>query len=112
MHLLATQGYYLDILEVLQWLPDDWPIATLQHFLIRSLRRSLHAYRNGQVVLGISRGENLMVGSELVDLYKEIGPTTVDIYSTCHKCHRPLAESIVVRLPDGNLSHIKCTEDP
>lgn len=74
MHLLATQGYYLDIMEVLDLIPDDWPIQMLQDFLIRSLRRSLHVYKNGQVVLGISRGENLKVkGKKLYyNYYQEL----------------------------------------
>lgn len=63
MHLLVTQGCYLDITEVLDLIPDDWPIQMLQDFLIRSLRRSLHAYKNSQIVVGISRGENLKVKS-------------------------------------------------
>lgn len=35
----------------------------LQEFLIRSLRRSLDDYNESRIVLGLSRGENLMVSS-------------------------------------------------
>ncbi|KAI8139926.1 hypothetical protein BJV82DRAFT_625529 [Fennellomyces sp. T-0311] len=61
MHLLTTQGCYLDILEVLQLIPDDWPIETLQEFLVHSLRRSLHDMREKQIMVGLSRGENVLV---------------------------------------------------
>ncbi|ORZ16371.1 hypothetical protein BCR42DRAFT_34657 [Absidia repens] len=45
LHLLNTQGYYLDAIEVLSIIPDDWPLERLQSFLKHSLRRSLHDYR-------------------------------------------------------------------
>ncbi|KAI8073385.1 hypothetical protein BC940DRAFT_330088, partial [Gongronella butleri] len=60
LHLLNTQGYYFDALQVLDIIPDDWPVDQLQDFLVHSLRRSLHDTREGQVVLAMSRGENLM----------------------------------------------------
>ncbi|KAI8346357.1 hypothetical protein EDC96DRAFT_521434 [Choanephora cucurbitarum] len=61
MHLLNTQGVYLDVLEVLDIIPEEWPLDLLQDFLIRSLRRSLDDYKESQIVLGLSRGENVMV---------------------------------------------------
>ncbi|KAG0171260.1 hypothetical protein DFQ30_001230, partial [Apophysomyces sp. BC1015] len=87
MHLLNTQGIYLDAVEVamkihfqceltsfikvLNMIPEDWPIEMLQHFLMGALRRSLHDYQESQVVLGMSRGENVMVGSELIEVYQD-----------------------------------------
>ncbi|KAJ8655866.1 hypothetical protein O0I10_008530 [Lichtheimia ornata] len=111
MHLLTTQGYYLDILEVLDLIPDDWPIQMLQDFLIRSLRRSLHDHRNSQIVVSLSRGENVMANSQVIDLYKDIGPIYVDPQSECHKCHQYLGDSIVVREHrHGHLLHLTCAK--
>ncbi|KAI7847334.1 hypothetical protein BDC45DRAFT_542029 [Circinella umbellata] len=111
MHLLTTQGYYLDILETLQLIPDDWPIQTLQDFLVHSLRRSLQEKREGEIVVGLSRGENLMVGGQLIDIYKDIGPTYVDSQSECQRCHRYLGINIVVRdHKNGHLLHLQCAK--
>ncbi|ORX54476.1 hypothetical protein DM01DRAFT_1036135 [Hesseltinella vesiculosa] len=62
LHLLNTQGYYFDALKVLDIIPDDWPLDQLQDFLVHSLRRSLHNTLEGELVVAMSRGENLLVG--------------------------------------------------
>ncbi|KAI8384808.1 uncharacterized protein BYT42DRAFT_603782 [Radiomyces spectabilis] len=111
MHLLNTQGFYLEILEVLNLIPNEWPIDMLQNFLIRSLRRSFHAYREGQIILGLSRGENLMVGSELIEVYKDIGPVTVDLHDVCEQCQEYLGPGPFVRESRyGQLLHLDCAQ--
>jgi hypothetical protein len=54
MHLLIST-------KVLESIPKDWSVHMLEEFLIRSLRRSLDDYNESQIVLGLARGENLMV---------------------------------------------------
>ncbi len=41
-HLLNTQALHLDNREVLELVPKDWPLQTLETFLTQSLRRQLH----------------------------------------------------------------------
>ncbi|KAG1471819.1 hypothetical protein G6F56_001908 [Rhizopus delemar] len=60
IHLLNTQGLYLDTKEVLDSIPDDWSIDILQKFLVKSLRKSIDDYNESQIALGLTRGENLM----------------------------------------------------
>ncbi|KAL0078710.1 hypothetical protein F4703DRAFT_1796795 [Phycomyces blakesleeanus] len=111
MHLLNTQGFYLDTLEVLSSLPEDLPIQILQGYLTRSLRRSLHAYRQSNIVLGLSRGENVMVGSELIETYKDIGPVYVDRQSVCKKCEIYLGNGTIVRSSGGGFPlHLHCAQ--
>ncbi|KAF7725930.1 transforming growth factor, beta receptor associated protein 1 [Apophysomyces ossiformis] len=110
MHLLDTQGIYLDALEVLELIPENWPIEMLQHFLIGALRRSLHEYQESQVVLGMSRGENVMVGSELIEVYQDIGAIYVDSQSICPRCQQYLGDSMFVRDQDGRLFHLHCAK--
>ncbi|GAN02424.1 transforming growth factor-beta receptor-associated protein 1 isoform X1 [Mucor ambiguus] len=111
MHLLNTQGFYLDTLEVLEMIPKDWSIDMLQEFLIRSLRRSLDDYNESQIVLGLSRGENLLISSDLIRTYKEIGPISVDNHTACIKCHRNVCDSIFVReSQNGQLLHLHCAK--
>ncbi|CAO3586262.1 unnamed protein product [Absidia cylindrospora] len=112
LHLLNTQGYYLDAIEVLSIIPDNWPLERLQSFLKHSLRQSLHDYREGQVVLGMSRGENLMVANELFDAYKDIGPIKIDITSTCNHCHYNINtdEGRIVCDESNQLFHMDCAK--
>jgi len=107
MHLLNTQGFYLDTLEVLETIPKDWSIHMLQEFLIRSLRRSLDDYNESQIVLGLSRGENLLISSDLIRTYKEIGPIAVDNHTACIN----VGDSIFVRESQhGQLLHLHCAK--
>ncbi|KAI8640536.1 vacuolar sorting protein 39 domain 2-domain-containing protein [Parasitella parasitica] len=109
MHLLNTQGFYLDTLEVLDTIPEGWSVDMLQEFLIRSLRRSLDDYNESQIVLGLSRGENLLTGSDLIRTYKEIGPISIDNQTACLKCHRNVGSSVFVRESQhGQLLHLHC----
>ncbi|SAM07114.1 hypothetical protein [Absidia glauca] len=109
LHLLNTQGYYLDAIEVLGVIPDDWPLERLQDFLMHSLRRSLHDYREGEVVLGMSRGENLTVADELFACHDKLGPTRVDTTSTCTHCHYNMFDGgAVVCDLNNHLFHMEC----
>ncbi|KAI7897305.1 vacuolar sorting protein 39 domain 2-domain-containing protein [Mucor mucedo] len=111
MHLLNTQGVYLDTLEVLETIPEDWSVHMLQDFLIRSLRRSLDDYNESRIVVALGRGENLMVSSEMIKTYKEIGSITVDYETTCLKCHRIIGDSIFVRESEhGQILHLHCAK--
>lgn len=44
----------------------------LQEFLIRSLRRSLDDFTESQIVVGLSRGENLMVSQNFTQSIESI----------------------------------------
>ncbi|KAI7862981.1 vacuolar sorting protein 39 domain 2-domain-containing protein [Spinellus fusiger] len=111
VHLLNTQGFYLDMSKVLSSISDEWPIEILQDFLTKSLRRSLHVYRQSNIVVGLSRGENVMVGSQLIEIYNDIGPIYVDEQSLCKKCNRYLGDTVFVRNNDrGQLLHIHCAK--
>ncbi|KAI8342936.1 vacuolar sorting protein 39 domain 2-domain-containing protein [Chlamydoabsidia padenii] len=111
LHLLNTQSYYLDVIEVLGVIPDDWPLERLQDFLLHSLRRSLYDYREGEVVLGLSRGENLMVAHELFNSYEKIGPTKVDTTSLCAHCHYNInGNDTIINDLNNHLFHIECAK--
>ncbi|KAL4079647.1 hypothetical protein J3A83DRAFT_4368418 [Scleroderma citrinum] len=45
--------------QVMSLVPPSWPLHSVSSFLIRSLRRSLHAKHEGQIVKAISTGQNL-----------------------------------------------------
>ncbi|CEG63955.1 hypothetical protein RMATCC62417_01017 [Rhizopus microsporus] len=111
MHLLNTQGLYLNIIEVLKSIPDDWSIDSLQEFLTSSLRQSTDKCNESQVILGLTRGENLMVNSDLIRLYEEIGPIVIDYQSTCLKCHKLIGDSIFIKENENDqVLHLHCAK--
>ncbi|KAG1464110.1 hypothetical protein G6F46_003095 [Rhizopus delemar] len=111
IHLLNTQGLYLDAVEVLKSIPDDWPIDIVQEFLNKSLRRSIDDYNESQIVLGLTRGENLMVNNDLIQLYEELGPVVIDYQTSCLKCHRIIGDSIFTKENEsGQILHLHCAK--
>ncbi|KAH8108778.1 hypothetical protein DFH11DRAFT_1710480 [Phellopilus nigrolimitatus] len=59
--LLNSQAINLDVLDVIQHVPPDWPLSSMSSFLTRSLRRTLHSRHEGQIIKAISAGQNLEV---------------------------------------------------
>ncbi|SPO23164.1 related to TGF beta receptor associated protein-1 [Ustilago trichophora] len=64
-HLLNTQALHLDNREVLELVPKDWPLQTLETFLTQSLRRQLHRKRELQMLRSIAKCRNLDVAEDL-----------------------------------------------
>ncbi|RUP14376.1 hypothetical protein BC936DRAFT_139679 [Jimgerdemannia flammicorona] len=109
MHLLNTQGVHLDVVEVLDLLPDYWSIDILRGFLIGAMQRSIQRHREGKIILGLSRGENLMVSNELVELYQTMGPVTFD-GGPCSECLNAIpAGTAFVHWAD-KLMHFECAK--
>ncbi|KAI8988123.1 hypothetical protein BDF20DRAFT_970210 [Mycotypha africana] len=110
-HLLNTQGMYFDTLNVLELIPDHWPVQLFQDFIIRSLRRSTNSLDDNKIELGLSRGQNILVSSDLFKLYGVIGPIEVDNQTVCVKCHRYIGTNIFVRESQyGQLLHLHCAK--
>ncbi|CAG8633590.1 11081_t:CDS:10, partial [Racocetra persica] len=59
IHLLNTQAVYMDIMVVLELLPEYWSVHILNEFLIRSLRQTYHEYREGQILKGLCESEKV-----------------------------------------------------
>ena len=58
---------------MLALIPPDWPLRLLSSFVTRSLRRSLHARHEGQLVKAISASENLAVADAAWRVLREQG---------------------------------------
>ena len=58
---------------MLALIPPDWPLRLLSSFVTRSLRRSLHARHEGQLVKAISASENLAVADATWRVLREQG---------------------------------------
>lgn len=54
-------------------IPPEWPLRILSTFVTRSLRRTLHAHHEGQIVKAISTGQNLAVAEQTWSVIREQG---------------------------------------
>ncbi|CAG8645375.1 7558_t:CDS:2, partial [Diversispora eburnea] len=111
IHLLNTQAVYLDIMEVLSLLPEYWSIEMLNNFLVRSLRQSYHNYREGQILKGLCRGENLMIKYELSQAYQDIGPIIITQNVVCASCKKHISGAEFMRQPNNDIIHVQCDFD-
>lgn len=59
--LLSAQGVHLDVDEVLDMAPNEWPLDVVTTFYRRSYRRLLHEKTTSGVLKSISAGQNLEV---------------------------------------------------
>jgi hypothetical protein len=66
--LLNAQAANFDVVEVLECVPPAWPLPTLSDFLVRSLRRTVHARHEVMLVKGVSMGQNLAVSLSVLGL--------------------------------------------
>ncbi|KAK0739688.1 hypothetical protein B0T21DRAFT_329770 [Apiosordaria backusii] len=73
-NLLERFGGWFDILEVLEVIPEDWPVETIAEFLVSGLRRLVAERCEGLVARALSGAENLRVGFEFVEAVTEKGP--------------------------------------
>ncbi|THH03162.1 hypothetical protein EW145_g6477 [Phellinidium pouzarii] len=71
--LLNSQSVNLDVLDVMQHVPPDWPLSTMSSFLVRSFRRTVHARHEGQIIKAISAGQNLEVVDNTWHILREQG---------------------------------------
>ncbi|KAI0353913.1 hypothetical protein OH77DRAFT_1406102 [Trametes cingulata] len=71
--LLNSQAMNLDVLDVISMIPPEWPLRVLSTFVTRSLRRTLHAHHEGQIVKAISQGQNLVVADQTWEIIREQG---------------------------------------
>ncbi|KAH9916048.1 uncharacterized protein B0H18DRAFT_885291 [Fomitopsis serialis] len=70
---LNAQAMNLDVLDVISLIPPDWPLSILSTFVARSLRRTLHAHHEGQIVKAISASQNLAVAERTWLVIREQG---------------------------------------
>ncbi|RPD60230.1 hypothetical protein L226DRAFT_563303 [Lentinus tigrinus ALCF2SS1-7] len=71
--LLNSQAMNLDVVDVISTIPPAWPLRILSTFVTRSLRRTLHAHHEGQIVKAISQGQNLVVADQTWAVIREQG---------------------------------------
>jgi hypothetical protein len=77
-NLLSAQGVHLDVDEVLDMAPGDWPLDAVTTFYRRSYRRLLQEKTTGLILKSIAAGQNLETNGRYLDAITRVPPTTVD----------------------------------
>jgi Vacuolar sorting protein 39 domain 2 len=57
---LTTVNPLLIPFQVLELLPDEWPVNVVKSYFLQAFRKATDEKLQAKIVLGLSRGENLM----------------------------------------------------
>lgn len=72
--LLERFGGWFDVMDVLEQIPDEWPVDVVAGFLITALRRLVAERHETDVASRLSSAENLRVNWDLIVKIEEKGP--------------------------------------
>lgn len=72
--LLARFGSWFDVAEVLQLIPDSWPVEVIAGFLVGAIRRMVREKREAMVAKALSRAQNLRASAAVIEEICEKGP--------------------------------------
>lgn len=74
-HLLGKFATWFDPLEILMKIPDDWNVALLSEFLLRSFRAATSARNEAVIIKALSAAQNLQIQAQFVEACEKIGAT-------------------------------------
>lgn len=94
---------------VLATLPAETPIASVESFLIQSIRAHLAVLRHGQIVAGLERSYNITTTSERMELSQRSFLITQD--TICPVCNKPIQPTAFARYPNGVVVHTHCAKN-
>ncbi|KAF9442025.1 hypothetical protein P691DRAFT_765651, partial [Macrolepiota fuliginosa MF-IS2] len=71
--LLEAQGMNLDVVDVVKHVPEQWPLASLDTFITRYFRRTLHTSYENVILKNLAAGQNLAVRERTWEILREQG---------------------------------------
>lgn len=107
VRLLNSRAADFDAVKVLQMIPQTWSVATVDRFLGRAVRSSLHRSSTSRVACALAKGE--VHGVQGSKLFLERGALTLTEDRACGICHESFADPSFVRWPDGSFLHSRCS---
>eukprot|EP00123_Amoebidium_parasiticum_P014877 comp22682_c0_seq1/m.35083 comp22682_c0_seq1/g.35083 ORF comp22682_c0_seq1/g.35083 comp22682_c0_seq1/m.35083 type:complete len:949 (-) comp22682_c0_seq1:113-2959(-) len=109
MDLLNRRGREMDPARVLELLPQDWPISSIEQFLRTSIRHTQSTHRQLQVTRNLASTQHTQTQALLMQQQK--GKTVVGRDTKCIICNLPLSlmGSLECKLyQNGSVSHADC----
>ncbi|XP_065189693.1 transforming growth factor-beta receptor-associated protein 1 homolog [Sycon ciliatum] len=107
MDLLNSSEAEFDVAQVLQILPETWPISLISNFLSRSIRHSMTRARSSRLQHSLARGEALQVKYRFIRDHSK--PIIITEDRQCDYCQRPFNDAAFVRYPNGIVTHLHCS---
>ncbi|CED83238.1 Vacuolar assembly/sorting proteins VPS39/VAM6/VPS3 [Phaffia rhodozyma] len=73
-HLLNDQAMNLDIVDILELIPEPWELQPITSFLTRSIRRTLHDQAEGQILRALATSLNFQTMDKALEAFASYPP--------------------------------------
>jgi hypothetical protein len=107
--LLERYATQLSAATALEELPESTPVAALERYLMRSLTHAAHKQRDAQIVAALAKVERGQVALQRAN--QQDGAVRIDRFRNCPVCHKPIADKVFARYPNGVTVHFACMAD-
>ena len=106
VRLLNSHQKDFNFLQVLEILPDDWPVEMISKFFSGSVRSNLLAFHQTRIETSICKVPYVETKAEVADVQRDHVMMTKELQ--CMVCEKPFTNSTCVRYPNGIIAHPKC----
>lgn len=108
--LLERYATQLSAATALEELPETTPVVELERYLMRALTHTAHRQRDAQVIAALAKVERGQVACQRANQVD--GMVRIDHDRQCPVCHKPIADKVFARYPNGVTVHFACMADP
>ncbi|KAJ2549697.1 hypothetical protein EV175_004345, partial [Coemansia sp. RSA 1933] len=92
--------YSLETGPALADIPDHWPYAIVEPFVLRSMQQAMRSLRRSHMVRGLHESRAFTAKVDLTACTTDAGAILLDYSQTCAKCKKLLGSSAFVFEPD------------
>lgn len=99
----------MDAVEAIKLIPSSMPLHLVYPFLSKTIRKTKHKLRQGNIMKSLELEENVKMKQEKYKLLKKF----VTIYpdDVCAVCKKHIGDKVFARYPNGTVVHYKCYQD-
>ena len=109
IRLLNSYQNEFDVLQVLEILPEDWPVEMIASFFAGSIRHNLTTFYQTKIETNVSRLPYIETKYQVINLQQAM--VNLSLESSCGFCKKPFMNSVCVRYPNGVIVHPNCCRD-
>lgn len=107
--LLNKRHAEFNFLNVLEMLPDDWTIGSIDSFMSGSLRHTFSQTRSRRVESNLRK--QMFLQTKTDQITRQHGVVNITEEKTCDFCKKSLTEPTVARYPNGVVVHLHCSKN-
>jgi len=107
--LLNRRFKEMDVASIVTILPDETPLATLEHFLTQTLQTNYHQSRVAQLKNKLAQNAN--IHTRQVQLKAAQRSVSIKSDTVCPVCRNPIGNAVFAVFPDMSCVHYRCLQN-